>query len=201
MLTLDGTFTPPPPHHLAFGQPPPGATPGATLSPAVTVQILDQCNNLVTSSTATVTLAIGNNPGSATLGGTTSVAAVGGVATFNNLTLDKPGTGYTLTASSTDLAGATSNNFNITCQAITVYPTTTVLSGGTAGASYSQSSRRAGGIGTTTFGNTAGRCLAGLTLSPDGVLSGTPSQAGTFNFTITATDANGCSGSRAYSAT
>jgi len=200
VLTLDGTFTPLP-YHLAFGQQPPGATPGATISPAVTVRILDQCNNLVTSSTATVTLAFGNNPGGATLGGTTSIAAVGGVATFNNLTLDKPGTGYTLTANSTDLAGATSNNFNITCQAITVDPTTTVLSGGTAGASYSQSFTQAGGIGTTTFSKTAGTLPEGLTLSPGGVLSGTPSRAGTFNFTITATDANGCSGSRAYSAT
>src|SRR5256885_6268793 len=53
-------------------------------SPAVTVAILDAFGNQ-TASTATVAMAIGTNPGGGSLGGTTSVAAVAGVATFSNL--------------------------------------------------------------------------------------------------------------------
>jgi hypothetical protein len=56
---------------------------------------------------------ISTNPGGATLGGTTSQAAVGGLATFNNLTLNKVANGYTLSASSGGLLGATSSPFNV----------------------------------------------------------------------------------------
>jgi len=42
-----------------------------------------------------------------------TVNAVNGVATFNNLSIDKAGTGYTLTASSAGLTGVTSSSFNI----------------------------------------------------------------------------------------
>src|SRR4029079_16706941 len=67
-----------------------------------------------TNSSASVTLAIGTNPASGTLSGTKTVAAVNGVATFSDLSIDKAGTGYTLTAASTRLTGATSSTFNIT---------------------------------------------------------------------------------------
>src|SRR5205085_3434722 len=40
-------------------------------------------------------------------------ADLNGVATFSDLSIDKAGTGYTLSASSTGLTGATSNTFNI----------------------------------------------------------------------------------------
>src|SRR6185295_4677299 len=50
------------------------------------------------SSTASVTVAIGTNPGGGTLSGTTTVSAVSGVASFSNLSIDKSGAGYTLTA-------------------------------------------------------------------------------------------------------
>src|SRR5207244_7414610 len=50
-------------------------------------------------------------PGGSTLGGSTTVAAVGGVVTFSDLTLDKAAPGYWLTA--TGLGTATSSSFNI----------------------------------------------------------------------------------------
>ena len=37
---------------------------------------------------------------------------VNGVATFSNLSINKPGTGYTLTAADGNLSGATSGSFN-----------------------------------------------------------------------------------------
>ena len=99
--------------HLVFIQEPTDATAGNTISPAVTVEIHDQFGNL-TSSTASVTVAIGANPSSATLSGTTIVSAVNGTATFSDLSIDKAGVGYTLTASATGLTGDTSSAFNIT---------------------------------------------------------------------------------------
>ena len=99
---------------LVFGTQPSNTGAGSSITPAVTVQVEDANNNVVTTSTASVTMAIGTNPGGGTLGGTTSVNAVNGVATFGNLSINKTGTGYTLAASSTGLTGATSNAFNIT---------------------------------------------------------------------------------------
>ena len=106
--------TPGAPTNLAFGQQPTSTTGGATLAPAVTVLVRDANGNTVTSSTAAVTIAIGTNPGSGTLGGTLTVNAVAGVATFADLHIDKAGTGYTLSAASAGVSGVTSAPFNIT---------------------------------------------------------------------------------------
>src|SRR5439155_5190028 len=67
----------------------------------------------VPSFTGSVTVALGTNPGGSTLGGTTTVAAVNGVASFSPLTLDKTGTGYALTATATGLNTATSSSSKI----------------------------------------------------------------------------------------
>ena len=66
------------------------------------------------------------------------------------------------------------------------------------GTAYSQSITASGGSGTYTY--TATPLPLGLTLSPAGMLSGTPatSTVGTFNFSVTATDGNGYTGSRSY---
>ncbi|MCH8467505.1 MAG: autotransporter domain-containing protein, partial [Roseinatronobacter sp.] len=62
-----------------------------------------------------VTLALSTANGAA-LSGTTTVAAVGGVATFSTLSLDKAGS-YTLAASADNLTSATSTTFAITAGA------------------------------------------------------------------------------------
>jgi hypothetical protein len=113
------TVTPAVPSMLDFGQQPSNVVVGQAISPAVTVRILDVFGNLVTSASNTVTMALGANPGGATLGGTLMAAAINGVATFSDLTLDRPGTGYTLVASSGSLTAATSNAFNVTAAAAT----------------------------------------------------------------------------------
>jgi hypothetical protein len=80
--------------------------------PAVTAEVVDQSGHVVTSSTAPITVALGNNPGGSALSGTTTVNAVSGVASFTGLSLNKPGDGYTLSASSPGLTGSNSSSFN-----------------------------------------------------------------------------------------
>src|SRR5204862_4998609 len=69
-------------------------------------------------------------PGGGTLSGTATVSAVSGVATFSTLSIDKSGAGYTFTAASGALTGATSAAFTISPAAasklaFTVQPTNT----------------------------------------------------------------------------
>jgi hypothetical protein len=98
--------------HLLFVQQPSDAATGQVIAPAVTVKIVDQFGNLVDSS-ADVSMMIGNNPGGGTLSGTTPRAASGGIATFDDLSIDKSGQGYTLFASSMGLIGIGSASFNV----------------------------------------------------------------------------------------
>jgi hypothetical protein len=110
------TVLPAAPASVAFLTQPSNVVAGQAISPAVRVELLDAFGNLATNSGASVTLSLANNPGGATLGGTTTLNAVQGVATFSTLTLDKAGTGYTLRAASGALA-AQSTAFNVTAAA------------------------------------------------------------------------------------
>lgn len=101
------------PAQLGFGVQPSNIGPGGVISPAVTVEIEDENGATVTTSNAAVTIALGNNPSNATLGGTLTVNAVNGVATFNDLTLNNVGSGYTLVASSGTLDDGISNSFSV----------------------------------------------------------------------------------------
>ncbi|HEY6109244.1 MAG TPA: hypothetical protein VIV56_10130, partial [Gemmatimonadales bacterium] len=98
---------------LAFSAQPTNATGGATMA-QVQVEVQDAGGNRVTTATNSITVAIGTNPGPGTLGGTKTVTASAGVATFSTLSIDSAGNGYTLTANATGLSGTTSNPFNIT---------------------------------------------------------------------------------------
>src|SRR5205814_530344 len=89
----------------------------------------DAGGNTASGFTGNITVAIGTNPSTGTLSGTKTVAAVAGVATFSGLSIDKAGTGYTLTA--TGAGSTTSTAFNITAGTATalvfsVEPTNTV---------------------------------------------------------------------------
>ena len=107
---------------LAFtsdGQPA-GTAAGAVITSAfdsqggpVKVEVLDGSGQLITRSTAAVTVAIGSNPGSGSLSGTVTANASGGIASFTNLSIDRPGIGYTLTATSPGITPATSADFTI----------------------------------------------------------------------------------------
>jgi alpha-amylase len=109
---------------------------------------------------------------------------------------------FSFTVTATDSLGANgSNSYTIVISppvavAAASLATWTVGLGG-----YSQTITASGGTGSLTFGVPAGTLPPGLTLGTSGVLSGTPTQAGTFTFTVTATDATGASGSQGFSVT
>ncbi len=105
--------TPGQPQALAFEKQPSQTIAGAAFNPPVAVSVRDSFGNTVTSSTATLQLALANNPTGASLTGTVSVSAVNGVATFTGVAVDRAGTGYTLSASMPGLS-TTSVAFNVT---------------------------------------------------------------------------------------
>ena len=110
---------------------------------------------------------------------------------------------YNITVTATDANGVTgSRAYSFTISAaptISVNPTT--LPNPTANVAYTTSLSATGGTAPYSYTFTSGTLPAGLSLSSGGTLSGTPTQAGTYNFTVTATDVNSASGSRTYSVT
>lgn len=100
---------------LAFSVQPAAAVAGTAIAPAVVVAARDSVGNTATGFTGNVTLAItgGTGKAGATLRGTTTVAAVGGLATFSSVNVDSVGTGYTLTASATGPTSAVSSAFAV----------------------------------------------------------------------------------------
>ena len=98
---------------LLYTTQPSTVTAGIPISPAVVVAALDALGATVTSFTGPVTLALGANPGGATLSGTLTVNAVAGLATFNNVRVNRSASGYTLVASSPALTSASSPIFAV----------------------------------------------------------------------------------------
>jgi hypothetical protein len=82
------------------------------------------------------------------------------------------------------------------CPTITIIPST--LPGGLVGMDYNQTLTATGGTPGYNFAVTGGGLPGGLLLSAAGVLSGTPNVVGSFNFTVTATDQNGCTAAKSY---
>ncbi|HEX3069057.1 MAG TPA: putative Ig domain-containing protein, partial [Thermoanaerobaculia bacterium] len=101
----------------------------------------------------------------------------------------------TVTAHDANGCSGTGSQYNliIICPAITV--TNPVVTTGTVNVAFSQTFTQSGGFGTTTFSLFSGTLPAGLTLNPStGVLSGTPTQTGSFPIVVRATDSHGCTG-------
>jgi len=79
--------------------------------------------------------------------------------------------------------------------------TTTSLPGGTVSLAYNQTLQATGGMGTLVWSRTAGSLPTNLTLSSAGVISGTPTNTGTSNFTVRVTDTLSQSDTQALSIT
>ncbi|OYW18224.1 MAG: hypothetical protein B7Z52_05450, partial [Burkholderiales bacterium 12-64-5] len=136
----------------------------------------------------------GSLPAGLTLGVTNGV--ISGTPTTSN------GGGVSVTISATDTVNscAATKTFTLQiCPVVTLAPTT--LATASVGTAYSQTITAAGGAAPYTYVLASGTLPAWATLSSEGVLSGTPANITSATFTLRATDANGCEGTRAYTLT
>jgi dUTPase len=119
---------------LAVMTPPPGTlSAGAPFS--MTIEAQDSCGNVDPTFSGTVTIALANNPASVALGGTVTVMAVNGVASFSGLTIGTLGTGYTLQATASGLTSVATGGVDVSAAGIanqllvTIQPPNTVTAG------------------------------------------------------------------------
>ncbi|MDO7886490.1 putative Ig domain-containing protein [Hymenobacter cheonanensis] len=148
------------------------------------------------------------------LGGTlTSGSFSGSGAGPYTFTVTPSGTGTVTVSLAANVAtdanntgNAASNSVSVQFQAPTITLAPASLPQGTQNVAYSQTLTASGGTAPYRFAITAGALPNGLTLNlSTGTISGTPTANGTFNFTVTATDASTApgpySGARAYTLT
>jgi hypothetical protein len=109
---------------------------------------------------------------------------------------------FTFTVIAADSANHTASQsytLVIALPPITITPTT--LPNGTLGTVYSQQLTATGGAGGYVFSVGSGALPGGLTLSSAGLLSGTPTAAGAFSFTVSVTDSKQTTVSQTYQLT
>jgi hypothetical protein len=163
-----------------------------TIASNATVGVAYNLNAGVTGNTATVTYSV--SPAlPAGLSLNTSTGQITGTPTATVAS-----TTYTVTASqSSGVCTATQNyTFAVNCAGVSISPTT--LPNGVLSAVYSQTLTQTGLSGTPAWSVSTGALPTGLSLNgTSGVISGTPSALGTFNFTVQVTDGT-CSTSQAY---
>ena len=166
----------------------------ATL-PAGTVSAAYSQTLTATSGTAPYTWSLQSGTLPAGLTFTTSTGVIAGTPTTSNTT------GVALTFKVTDNLGCTATiGYTLKiCPVITVTPAS--LAAATAGTAYSQTLSASGGTAAYSWTVSSGSLPAGLALSSAGVISGTPTAAGTSSFTVQALDVNGCPGTKAYTIT
>jgi NADH/NAD ratio-sensing transcriptional regulator Rex len=189
--------------NLVYQVQPSNATINAAITPPVEVKAVDQFGNTATGFTDNVSVAITPNPSGGVLSGTLTKAAVQGVATFTNLSIDQPSfLGLTLyelnaTTPAAGVAGVTSNLFDITSSAsnrlvVTAQPPSPTTAG--AGFSVQVTAQDAVGNPLIGFANdvtlsiTAGTGTNGATLS--GSTTVTP-VSGVANFSGLSIDKSG----------
>ena len=100
-----------------------------------------------------------------------------------------PGTS-SVTVVTPGASGGTSNAALVTKVGVLSVSTST-LPGGTVGAAYTATLAATGGTAPYTWTLTSGTLPAGLSLATTGVISGTPTGAGSASFTVTVTDSTG----------
>lgn len=154
-----------------------------TTLPATTVGIAYNQSVSASGGTTPYTYAItaGALPAGLTL--SSSTGAITGTPTAGGTS------NFTVTATDANsFTAAQAYTFTTGQPTITLAPAT--LPGAAIGAAYSGTITASGGTAPYTYAVSAGALPAGMTLSSTGVISGTPTAAGTFNFTVTATDAS-----------
>ncbi|MEZ0484990.1 putative Ig domain-containing protein [Fibrella aquatica] len=157
------------------------------------------CNSLTNEYTATGTVSLTNSPAgsltitdngttigviSVTAGQTTASFSVSGISNASSHTVIATLTGGT-SASVVYAAPAA-------CTVCSTSITTTSVQNGQVGTPYSQTVTASDGTAPYSY-TLLGTLPAGLSLSPDGVIAGTPTTASTSSFTVKVTDSKSCS--------
>ncbi len=159
------------PYTVVFVQQPSNATAGATIAPAVTVQVEDSLGNTVSASGLAITVSL--TTGNGTLSGTTSqLTNASGLATFNDLSINASGT-KNITASRAGLVSGVSNAFTISAGTLAavkfVQQPTTTPAGSNISPAVTVELR-------DSFGNTVSTSGVSVTVS---LISGTGALSGT----------------------
>ena len=97
---------------------------------------------------------------------------------------------FTFTVKVTDANGSNAAQPLSIVVAAVITISTTSLPGGTVGATYSQTLQASSGTLPYSWAIASGTLPPGLSLTAGGVISGTPTAAGAFGFTVRVTDAN-----------
>ncbi len=161
---------------LAFAQQPASTTAGTTLA-AVKVDVETGTGSLLSSDTSTVTLAIATGPTGGTITGATTAAAIGGVATFSNLSFSTAGT-YTLTATDSAATSVTSASFSITAPAANQLAFAQQPSAGTTAAALAPVKVDVDSAAGALLGSDTSTVTLAVASGPaGGTLTGTPSVA------------------------
>ena len=107
---------------LIFSASPSGAETGLPFAtqPVVVAQSAPGVTNTAYNGPVTLAIKAGTGAAGATLAGTVTVNAVGGVATFGNLSLNKMGTNYKLTATAAGMSSGDSAAFDVTKRSQTI---------------------------------------------------------------------------------
>lgn len=121
-----GGTNPPPVRTLFVGTQPAGAAPASAFATQPVVQVrsngtLDAADN---ATVVTAALVSGTGAAGATLGGTTTATAVGGVATFTNLSISAAGTAYQLRFTAPGITEITSAAFSVATPGAVIPPST-----------------------------------------------------------------------------
>lgn len=143
----------------------------------------------------TCDVTVGSIPAGTTQTGT-------GNCTISGIPTTATSYGFTMTA--TDSLGNSGGlSYSVTIAPPTIIIAPNVMPTGIQGTLYAQSLGASGGIFPYTYSLTVGSLPPGLFINfpTIGVISGTPTSTGTTNFTVTAVDSHGNTGTQAYSIT
>lgn len=145
---------------------------GSAITPAPVITCYTQVGGIASGYSGDVTVALSSNPTGAVLGGTLTVAASSGVATFSDLTVSRSGAGFRLSATASGLKTASSALFSIPTSCVfTTQPSYTPLN--TVIPAVSVTVRDSGGSPDTAYNGTI--TVALYSASAAGTLSGTKS--------------------------
>lgn len=128
--------------------------------------------------------------------GTNLASASAATLTLTNVKSTDAGSYAVVVTNSLNSSTSAVATLTVVCPVVRLMPAS--LPSATVGTAYNQSIAASGVVGPYSLYVVAGALPPGLSLSGAGTLTGTPTRAGSNNFTVRATDTHRCTGSHAY---